>query len=81
MNEDGQPLTYYALRHRFDKARIATSVEFDDFQFRDLRAKAATDKTDSEDIRAEQQQLGHASVTMTKHYVRKRCCHKVTPTK
>lgn len=81
VNEDGQPLTYYALRHRFDKARLAAGVDFDDFQFRDLRAKAATDKTDSEDIRAAQQQLGHASVTMTEHYVRKRRGMKVTPTK
>jgi len=81
VNEDGQPLTYYAMRHRFDKARIAAGIEFDDFQFRDLRAKAATDKTDAEDIRAAQQQLGHASVTMTEHYVRKRRGRKVTPTK
>jgi len=81
VNEDGQPLTYYALRHRFDKARSAAGIEFDDFQFRDLRAKAATDKTDAVDIRAAQQQLGHASVTMTEHYVRKRRGTKVTPTK
>lgn len=81
VNEDGQPLTYYALRHRFDKARIAAGIDFDDFQFRDLRAKAATDKTDSDDIRAAQRQLGHASVVMTEHYVRKRRGMKVTPTK
>lgn len=82
MNEDGQPLTYYALRSRFDKARELAGIEKATFQFRDLRAKAGTDKTDNTgDIREAQKQLGHASVTMTEHYVRKRRGDKVTPTK
>lgn len=52
------------------------------FQFRDLRAKAATDKTDSAgDIRQAQRQLGHASVTMTEKYVRARRGEKVSPTR
>ena len=39
-DENGQPLTQFALRSRFDKARTLAKV---DFQFRDIRAKAATD--------------------------------------
>ncbi|WP_443113666.1 tyrosine-type recombinase/integrase [Herbaspirillum seropedicae] len=82
MNEDGQPLGRYALRFRFDAARTAAGIDGDDFQFRDLRAKAATDKTDqSSDIRKAQQQLAHTSVTMTETYVRKRRGQKATPTK
>jgi integrase len=82
VNEAGQPLTYYALRSRFDKARDTASIQKSAFQFRDLRAKAGTDKTDSSgDIRQAQKQLGHASLTMTEHYVRKRRGDKVTPTK
>lgn len=81
VNEEGQPLGKYALRFRFDSARAAAGIEGDDFQFRDLRAKAATDKTDRENIRKAQQQLGHASVVMTETYVRKRRGQKVAPTK
>lgn len=42
-DENGQPLTQFALRSRFDKARALAKV---DFQFRDIRAKAATDTGD-----------------------------------
>lgn len=81
VNEEGQPLGRSALRFRFEAARAAAGIEGDDFQFRDLRAKAATDKTDkSKDIREAQLQLGHASVVMTENYVRKRRGRKVMPT-
>jgi len=81
VNEEGQPLTYETLRSRFDKAREEAGIPFAEFQFRDLRAKAGTDKTDSEGVRAAQGQLGHKSVTTTEIYVRKRRGQKVTPTK
>ncbi|RAM65889.1 tyrosine-type recombinase/integrase [Herbaspirillum rubrisubalbicans] len=81
VNEEGQPLGRSALRFRFEAARAAAGIEGDDFQFRDLRAKAATDKTDkSKDIREAQLQLGHASVVMTENYVRKRRGRIVMPT-
>ncbi|WP_232439928.1 tyrosine-type recombinase/integrase [Burkholderia ubonensis] len=52
------------------------------FQFRDLRAKAGTDKAESSrDIRAAQRQLGHTSIVMTEHYVRERKGDRVEPTK
>ncbi|ALS64920.1 tyrosine-type recombinase/integrase [Pandoraea apista] len=82
VNESGQRLTSDALRSRFDKARAAAGIDKDRFQFRDLRAKAGTDKTDSAgDIRQAQQQLGHSSVVMTERYVRQRRGDKVKPTR
>jgi len=79
VDEHGKPLTYAKLRKRFDDARIASGV---DFQFRDLRAKAASDKADSSgDIRQAQKQLGHSSVVMTEAYVRSRRGAKVDPTR
>ncbi|WP_336298109.1 tyrosine-type recombinase/integrase [Paraburkholderia bryophila] len=78
MNEDGERLIKDALRFRFDRARLAVKVDKDLFQFRDLRAKAGTDKTESSrDIRAAQRQLGHMSLTMTERYVRERKGDKV----
>lgn len=78
---DGQPLTERALRERFYNAREAAGIEKNAFQFRDLRAKAGTDKTDATDIREAQQQLGHSNLAMTEHYIRKRRGDKVTPTR
>lgn len=42
MNEAGQPLTKNMLRDRFDAARDAAGIPKAQFQFRDLRATAAT---------------------------------------
>jgi len=82
VNEAGDRLLSDALRFRFDRARLAAGIDKDLFQFRDLRAKAGTDKTElSGDIRAAQLQLGHASLKMTEHYVRERKGDKVSPTK
>jgi integrase len=75
---DGQPLTKDELRGAFDRARKASGQAF---QFRDLRAKAGTDKADAEDVRAAQRQLGHTTIGMTMRYVRNRRGDKVTPTK
>lgn len=76
--ENGQELTAHALRSRFDRARQHAGVNF---QFRDLRAKAATDKADAKDIRQAQLQLGHETITMTEAYIRNRLGDKVDPTK
>ncbi|TAM07545.1 MAG: integrase [Paraburkholderia sp.] len=82
VNECGERLMSDALRFRFDRARLIAGVNKNLFQFRDLRAKAGTDKTESAgDIRAAQKQLGHSSVTMTEHYVRERTGDKVGPMK
>lgn len=50
-------------------------------QFRDLRAKAATDKEEvTGSIREVQRQLGHATVRMTEHYARNLVGAMVEPT-
>ena len=92
-NESGQALTKFALRARFDKARaIAHAAALKSgkadlaaaiarFQFRDLRAKAGTDKAESAGMMEAQKQLGHESIVMTQHYVRSRKGEQVDPTK
>ena len=86
--ETGRALSYSALRARFDKARIAAVKEnpklkddIEAFQFRDLRAKAGSDKADTGDMRQAQMQLGHSNMKMTEHYVRQRRGDIVKPTK
>jgi len=72
---DGQRLSYFALRSRFDKAREVAGV---DFQFRDLRAKAATD---TGDLAHAQRLLGHKNRSTTETYTRDRMCALVKPLK
>lgn len=80
VNEGGRAIGVNAMSRRWAKACTAAKVV--GLQFRDLRAKAGTDKADSAgDIRQAQQQLGHSSVVMTEHYTRKRRGTKVTPTR
>lgn len=82
VGDDGQPWTYDRLRRAFRDTCNSAGIDPDDFQLRDLRAKAGTDKADSAaDIREAQKQLGHSSVTMTEHYVRNRRGAKSTPTR
>jgi integrase len=72
-DETGQPLTYFSLRSRFDKARELAKVSF---QFRDIRAKAATD---TGDLAHYQKLLAHKNRDMTEHYVRSRVGERVPP--
>ena len=72
-DENGQPLTQSALRSRFDKARTLAKVSF---QFRDIRAKAATD---TGDLAHSQTLLGHKNREMTEHYVKARVGQRVKP--
>jgi len=72
-DDRGERLTYFAMRTRFDKARKKAGV---DFQFRDLRAKAATD---TGDLGHAQKLLGHKTRGMTEHYTRARIGDKVAP--
>ncbi|MDA0573252.1 MULTISPECIES: tyrosine-type recombinase/integrase [Burkholderia] len=80
VDEDGRPLGRAALRFRFDRAREAAGIAKAEFQFRDLRAKAGTDKEESSDLAEAQALLGHGSQAMTEHYVRKRG-RRVGPTR
>ena len=61
------------LRNRFDEAREAAGATF---QFRDIRAKAATD---TGDLGHAQKLLGHKTRDMTEHYTRSRRGEKVKP--
>lgn len=82
VDNNGQRVTAETLRGHFDRARKKAGIKKDSFQFRDLRGKAATDKTESSgDIRQAQKQLGYTTISMTEHYVRNRKGDKVTPTK
>lgn len=80
VSERGEPVSVAMMSRRWAKACAAAGVE--GLQFRDLRAKAATDKAESAgDIREAQRQLGHTTVTMTEHYTRQRRGQKATPTR
>jgi len=80
VNEYGRSIGVNAMSRRWVKACAAAKVQ--GIQFRDLRAKAGTDKAESSgDIREAQKQLGHGSVVMTETYVRNRRGAKVTPTR
>lgn len=74
-DEDGQSISYTTLRSRFDKARELAGVSF---QFRDIRAKAATD---TGDLGHAQKLLGHKTRAMTEHYTRDRKGEVVSPLK
>ena len=72
-DDDGKPLSMLAMRSRFDKARRAAGVNF---QFRDIRAKTASD---TGDLAHSQKLLGHKSREMTEHYVREHQGQRVKP--
>jgi integrase len=72
-DEKGQRVTQTALRSRFTKAREIAGI---DFQFRDLRAKAATD---TGDLAHSQKLLAHKKRDMTEHYVKARMGDRVKP--
>lgn len=84
----GSPMSKFELRGAFSRARLAAAeahpelaAEIKAFQFRDLRAKAGTDKEESSGMQAAQDQLGHTTPMMTAHYVRHRRGKLVKPTK
>jgi integrase len=82
VNQWGRRMTLEALRKRFSGAREKAEIGTDEFKFRDLRAKAGTDKTDATgDIEQVPKQLGHDSIGMTEHDARKRRGDKVGPTR
>lgn len=85
---DGTPMSRYELRGAMDRARGAAAVrhpslseKIREFQFRDLRAKAGTDKEEMYGMDAAQAQLRHSTPAMTKQYVRHRKGKLVKPTK
>jgi integrase len=75
-----RPIGMSWLAQLFKAAKTAAGIERD-IQFRDLRAKAVSDKEEVTDIREAQALAGHSTVTMTEHYSRKRRGKKVEPTR
>ena len=72
VDESGKAMTKSKLRSRFEKAREAAGDIAVGFQFRDLRAKAATDLREEMSLDAAQSLMGHSSSSMTEHYTRNR---------
>lgn len=81
VNEAGQPLKGDALRYRFDQARAKAGIPKADFQFRDFRAKVATDTDETAGTRAAQALLGHTTEAMTADYIRHKVGRKVKPSR
>ena len=86
-NGSGKALTRTMLRQRFDTARKSAAkanpklaAEIMQFQFRDLRAKAGTDKSEQQGTVAAQRLLGHSKASTTDIYIRSRGV-KVEPNK
>ncbi len=79
VNDSGQPLSKHMLRDRFDAAREAAGIEKAIFQFRDLRAKAATEADEAGGTRVAQALLGHTTEGMTASYIRHKVGKKVSP--
>ncbi|MBP9610108.1 MAG: tyrosine-type recombinase/integrase [Laribacter sp.] len=77
-NENGDRLTYSNLHYRFTLARKAAGVK--DFQFRDIRAKSATDTDEVNGLGHAQSLMGHKTRGMTEHYIKDRIGKRVAPT-
>jgi len=92
VNEDGQALTASALDGRWDHIRENAAKHMEraecqedadqirKIQFRDIRAKAGTDKDERSGAQAAQELLGHGDAKMTAHYIRHRRGKLVNPT-
>ena len=94
VTESGERLTAQMLRGRFEKARESAAkaaeesgakdmaAEVRNFQFRDLRAKAGSDKAEATGSMIEAQKLlGHSAASTTEIYVRHRRGALVKPTR
>lgn len=84
--QSGMRLTASGLDNAFDRARAKAiklnpekAAAIKAFQFRDMRAKAGTDKAETQGLMQAQRQLGHKSIKTTEIYVR--LGNIVSPTK
>jgi len=60
------------LRNGFDKAREKAGIDFETFQFRDIRAKSVTDIEDDSEKEAVINTSGHDTEKAFNMYVRNR---------
>lgn len=80
-NLQGNKASVHSISTWFNEAKEKAGLP-KSLQFRDLRAKAGTDKADGEkDVRQAQKQLGHKRLSTTEIYLRNRRGEKVTPTR
>lgn len=70
------PLTAAAFDNRFEHDRRAVGVALDSFQFRDLRAKAATEAADQHGHEEAQALLAHTTPKTTAVYIRRKAGRK-----
>lgn len=84
----GRAISQKKIRDEFAETRSRAaelnpelSVQILDYQFRDLRAKAVTDKAGNEGMRAAQMLAGHSQMKMTEKYTRNRLGTLVRPVK
>lgn len=87
-NERGTRITQKAVAQRFRKIRAAVikthpdlDASLSSFQFRDLRAKSATEIYEQRGIVEAQELLGHTTSKMTEDYIRTKLGKIVNPTK
>lgn len=80
VDEQGKSIEVSQLWYRLRKAKTKAGVPTQAFQFRDIRAKAGTDKEEMQGMEAAQAQLGHTSQEMTRTYIRHRKGKLVAPT-
>lgn len=76
----GRSLSLQMAQRYWQEARRTAKVS-GNLQFRDLRAKAGTDKAEAEGLDAAQRLLGHKDQATTKIYIRRRLGSKTTPTR
>jgi integrase len=90
ISASGKQLTRRTITSYFDQARAlaaadpknsSIAADIRAAQYRDIRAKAGTDKEEAENLQAAQALLGHSSSRMTEHYIRNRRGKKVKSTR
>lgn len=77
--QGGMPLTYEAVANAWQRAmsRAIEDYGVTPTKFRDIRAKALTDKDDAEGIRAANAMGAHSTESQTQDYVRRKSARKV----
>jgi integrase len=68
VDENGKPMTKAKLRIRFETARNRAGLTGAQYQFRDLRRKAAAELNDDNGLDKAQALLGHKNRSTTEHY-------------
>ena len=79
VDEKGNPITKAVFQTMFSQARRSAGIAFSDFQFKDIRAKSATEIEENKGIGQTQKLLGRTTPQMTEQYIRNKAGKIVTP--